>query len=533
MMRWNCIYIMLGFISCNTLAQNFSWAFQAGGVSDEYGQSISVDGKDNIFVTANFSGAMLYGGNNIVGGSPSPSNFVLAKHDKLGNLKWVTRSTGADVIALTADRIGNCYVTGQHVNATFAGTNSVNITVSHLGNKDSFVAKYDSSGKVLWVKSYGYNYSEDKCIGVSVDLIGNIVVTGTCFYQGYGEFFVIKYDPNGNLIWKKTSGPSIYPFAIATDSSMNSYIVGSYTDSLTYGSLKVSGSSSAHAFILKIDQNGNEVWAKKEGTNYDQIHAITIDRNNDFIITGFFSSPSTFGTTVLNNASASAMFIAKYNTNGLLQWIKTSSAKIGTGTATDSNNDILVTGWIKDTVFFGETPNIQSVISTKKNRDIFVAKYLADGTFKWVVAPGGSMWSTNQSMGISIDSEGSGYVTGGYTEQTVFGSYNLFTPRPQYGTNMDIFIAKISGTSVLGVNENAEETSILCYPNPTSQFLNVYASLNGTVRFYNVMGELVFSKDIKSEQELLDVSGLAAGPYFLFFFYNGEPIKSRKIIICR
>src|SRR5262249_17885967 len=96
---------------------------------------------------------------------------------------WAKRAGGADsdgCRGLAVDRNGSSYLTGWFSGtATFGGT-----TVNGVATSDIYVAKYDSSGNVLWVSHVGggtYNEGD----GIGVDKSGNSYVIGGFF----GPFF--------------------------------------------------------------------------------------------------------------------------------------------------------------------------------------------------------------------------------------------------------------------------------------------------------------------------------------------------------
>ena len=79
---------------------------------------------------------------------------------------------------MAVDSSGNVYTTGYFAGtADFdPGAGTTNLTAN--GSSDVFVSKLDSSGDLVWAKSFG-DTSVDYCYSVAVDSSGNVYTTGT------------------------------------------------------------------------------------------------------------------------------------------------------------------------------------------------------------------------------------------------------------------------------------------------------------------------------------------------------------------
>src|SRR5439155_15611272 len=114
------------------------------------------------------------------------------------------------------------YVTGYFQSAV-AMFGNLAVTNSAIGSQDIFLAKYDSDGNVLWVKTAGGS-DDDVGNGIAADSAGNTFVTGY-FYStnvnfngtiltnfgpaGSSDVFIAKYDTTGALLWAKQAGGSL------------------------------------------------------------------------------------------------------------------------------------------------------------------------------------------------------------------------------------------------------------------------------------------------------------------------------------
>ena len=117
---------------------------------------------------------------------------------------------------IVADEDGNTYITGYYNEQGFFGPFDTGFSFS--SSKEVYVAKMDPDGNYLWVTN-GLNYFDDRGLGLCLDPQGNVYVTGTCWggldwgslsvYSPSGwtdQIFVLKLDNNGNEIWMKNAG---------------------------------------------------------------------------------------------------------------------------------------------------------------------------------------------------------------------------------------------------------------------------------------------------------------------------------------
>jgi Beta-propeller repeat len=147
-------------------------------------------------------------------------------------------------------------------------------------------------------------------------------------------------------------------------------------------------------FIAKYDTNGNFLWAKQAGSSFtDQAEAMAVDASGNSYVTGRFGSSATFGSGEANQTALTAsggaedIFVAKYNSSGLLQWAKRAggtSTDHGLGIGIDSAGNSYVTGIFSLTATFGPMEANQTMLTAPVggNTDIFVAKYNSNGALQ-------------------------------------------------------------------------------------------------------------------------------------------------------
>jgi hypothetical protein len=166
------------------------------------------------------------------------------KLDGSGNVVWQKTYGGtgwdkANAIAPTSD--GGYVVAGK------------TCSFGTAGSCDVWVLKLDGWGNVVWQKTYGGTDDEDaSAIAPTSD--GGYVVTGKTrsFGAGGGDVWVLKLDSSGNVVWQKTYGGSNDDWAYAiVPTSDEGYIVVGVTKSFGAGKSDVSD-----VWVLKLEANG-------------------------------------------------------------------------------------------------------------------------------------------------------------------------------------------------------------------------------------------------------------------------------------
>jgi len=124
-----------------------------------------------------------------------------------------------DVVATCIDvSYNNLYV---YMTGFFEGTMTIeNTTLTSFGKKDFFVAKFDSDGNLVWARSDGGLQHDEYAYGVAVDEDGNAFVTGISYagtrfgatipvleIQNVPYMFIAKYSSNGNFLNVNFLGP--------------------------------------------------------------------------------------------------------------------------------------------------------------------------------------------------------------------------------------------------------------------------------------------------------------------------------------
>lgn len=442
------------------VAQTFEWARTSNTTVITTGGAIAADGDGNSYVTGSFFGKCSFGDFEL---NAEGRDIYLTKYDAQGKALWAKRAGGkADDFgnAVAVDGEGNCFLAGSFGLTVSFGTESV----TAKGQHDIFVAKYDTKGDLLWCKQAG-GYYDDHAMAISLDKAGNSYVAGyfkdTIWFSpdamlatGKGisalGMFLAKYDSKGKFLWAKQMGGVNYQtqnegLAIATDRSGMTYVTGYYQIEATFEEKKLANRGTFALFTAKYDSDGKVLWVQSSSTNASSVigKGIALDKKGNCYVSGTFTSSATFDTitAISRNLGFPDIFLAKYNSNGTIIWVRTSGGfgakSLYAGAVDDDGNPYLI-GTFRDTAAFG---NITLTGAGMEN--IFLVKYDPSGEVQW----GKQMGRHGMLLGksLSLDDDGNVFITGNFTDTADFGKAHL---RAKENTQ-DVFIAKLSPVSIV------------------------------------------------------------------------------------
>ncbi len=237
------------------------WAKTYGGIGIEGANAIEPANDGGFIITG-------YCTNSVSG----LSDVYLVRTDSVGDTLW-TRTFGGAMSAVgydiqqTAD--SGYIITGQ---ANFSGTDT----------SDVLLIKTNSAGDTSWVKSFGgggfdAGYSVRQCYN------GGYIIAGrtTNSLTSNTDFYLIKADAAGNAEWEKRLGTEVYDEARSLIQTPDKgYLIAGTTDStfnLYYD-----------YYVIKTDSAGNVLWFRTYGTASDNETAKSLSLTSDggYIING-------------------------------------------------------------------------------------------------------------------------------------------------------------------------------------------------------------------------------------------------------
>ena len=266
--------------------------------------------------------------------------FVI-RYDTSGNQQWVRQfgssasSTATFAHGVAADASG-VYVVGV-TDGALPGQMGFGNGSCPCGS--AFIRKYDPSGTELWTHEFTVAGNEG-AYGVAVNSTGVYVVGDAAGISpnaqvdssGFFNFWVRKYDANGNEQWTSQFGPGQQMRAAAVDGT-GVYAVGNMGRGALPGQISSGGYD---AFVKKYDLNGNPLWARQFGTGTADIpYGAGSDGNGVYLVGsthGILPGQTNFG--------GYDAYIRKYDPNGNDLWTPQFGSKSddrATGVAANSS----------------------------------------------------------------------------------------------------------------------------------------------------------------------------------------------------
>jgi hypothetical protein len=501
--------------SNNTNAQTPVWAWATDSINALGG--MITDASGNIYVACDL-------GNNTV---------FLRKYDPNRNTIWSSYATGKSKSSLGVDYhnnlafdpSGNILVTGYFTSDSIILGTTIVHRVSAL---DMFVAKYTSTGTLIWVNSAAVGGIGNTGYSVAGDAAGDVIVVGSyssptltigtttltnlcTFSGGCPSEFVAKYSgSNGNPIWLKSDFAGVgtsYCYSVITDASNNIYVAGDFQSF-----------SSIRNGIIKYNSAGDTLWTQGDG--------------------GWFLTSDLSGNVYTGVGHSNAGVKKIDPVNGSVIWSKT-----GTGTGTydavgihaDAAGNIYYTGQYDADVTFGST-----LLVNQGQTDIFIVSYNSGGNCLWAKGTGGV--GTDALNASAVDGAGNvyanGYVIGSNNTTVLSFDATDITTTINYGGGifLNIYFAKL-GNNIMGVKSLSANEEFNAYPNPAAAILNIaltQAHSNAEIKITDILGKEIASHILASGEKnaSLDVSNLNNGVYFVNL-KTTEGVVTKKIVISK
>ncbi|MBA3664959.1 MAG: SBBP repeat-containing protein [Bacteroidetes bacterium] len=470
------------FISKLDASGSFVWAKAFGAQGADHAQAIYADSLGNTYIIGTFQGTVDF--------NPGPAVYTLTsvwgndvfvlKLDSGGNFLWaksIEGTSGETCSSMAVDKNGYIYIVGYFSGTADFDPSGATYTLSCSGTSAMFISKMDNSGAFVWAEAIGGGASYTMGHSITLDKFGNIYTTGsfngtldfdpgpavynlTTYNNNSDNAFILKLNSSGNFIWaKELWGTNSIGRSVAVDQLGYVYTTGYFSGTIDFdpngGIVYLSAVAFAgDAFVSKLDQSGNFIWAKKIG-----------GKNNEY----------------------------------------------GTCISVDVSGKVYVAGNFNDTVDFNPGPTINNLISSGAS-DAFILLLDSSGQFITAKKVGGVVNDYINSLHVNMN--GDIYTTGTFGITANFdtdgGVFNLVS-----SGNNDVFIHKMSN-GVQAIAENKKEIELAVFPNPTAAELFIICSKPGTLSVKNLLGQNVTDETvIKEGTTRIDLTGLDKGIYFL------------------
>lgn len=342
---------------------------------------------------------------------------------------------------------------------------------------DYWLLKYSSSGSLEWQKTYG-GTAEDRGYGLVQTLDGGYALFGyskstdgdASENAGGRDFWVIKVDNIGSVIWQKSHGfiGSDYGTKMISTLDNGLLLVGviDVTSSAGLGNDRAVQHAGGDYWAIKLDANGNKLWRHYYGGNLaDTPNAVIETSDGGFILVGTADSTD---VDITNNKGSYDIWVVKISNTGTILWEKSfGGAEIDSGFAiiNTSDGNFLITGDTRS--------SDQDITTNNGAADVWILKMSPTGNLLWQKTIGGSSFDVGRAIcraqeggffiaGSSRSEDGDMTINQGQNDGLIMKISNDGTLEWQKtigGSNIDFFygITQLSNGNVIAVGDSMSE----------------------------------------------------------------------------
>lgn len=395
---------------------DLDWKTSMGGTALDYFSSVKTDANGD-FIAANVTNSRDGDFKDFEELEYIAPYTVLVKYDNSGNVKW-EKAIGSTKGILVIEEVvptddGGFYAVGY--GERVGGERG-------KGYYDCVVYKFDEKGNEQWHKIFGTS-TVDMFRGATLTSDGGIVAVGSVGNndkdaKGFGKeelqsaACIVKYDANGNLVWKNILGGNQDYFTGVVEGTDGSYFcVGNfYTDEFFKNKGKSDGG------IVKINADGKYQGAFAiSGTQIESFNGITACKNGGVVVVGKsnsadISDSDSFFTADRASRGGYDAYIIKVDNNLKLAFAQTFRGQF---------DDELVDVVEKENGTFVATGKSNSSsrdlkgVTTRGGDDIVIACFDKFGSLSWTRSFGGTR--NDSAQAICLAKKG-GYVVAGRTD---------------------------------------------------------------------------------------------------------------------
>jgi hypothetical protein len=573
----------------------YGWALGGGGATgSDYAADVLTDASGNIFFAGSFVVGGTFNGITLAGsakgsGSADKSLWISKLSPDKTNLWNIYSNVGVvNPAALSTTSAGDLIVTGS-IRAVKGGTTDSanivdaagNITIfPDLGNTtsyvQSFVAKFNSSGVLQWVKELNSSTTKDTLVETSAlttDANGDVYVTGsfaktvlfpastpislTSTNTGSSAFIAKLNGTTGDAVWAKTStggitSETLNGLAYGSDGYL--YAAGNYKNATTpvatsFGGLSFTPSITPDIVLIKLDTDGNvsylqERTALATNTKGDaRVKELLVNNGKAFIAGSFQGSYGgiQFTSSVMSSTTAYLNgFVAAFQTSdGADLWQKVVAAPAiseinGLGIGYDNRlyafgyeyNALSTTITAADCVFGND-----SVLTDATNKlgDLFLVSYDSlTGVTKEVHWAGKG---TGSEVGNAMASFGDRLYLAGTTNSNPITFEKTTDTYARLGS-FDFVLESYTVTSTLSTVETQKAQTVLVYYDQSTQSIVLHNAENiVSVKLLDMTGRLSKTETKGETISSISAQGIRSGIYIVQTIDASGKVLSYKIAI--
>ncbi|MBL0050532.1 MAG: hypothetical protein IPP29_02910 [Bacteroidetes bacterium] len=382
----------------------------------------------NLIVT---TGGYLFGGtsfSNFSGDKSENSNgfedYWIIKIDTLGNIVWQNTigGSGHDMLTCIISTSNGGFLLGGWSDSPISGDK----TVDSKGSYDYWILKIDSLGNIVWQNSIGGS-SADYLSSISLSIDGGFLLGGysassisgdkTEGCNGFWDYWVVKIDSVGNIVWENTIGGNSADYLISIASAPDGgFVLAGNSNSNISGDKTENCIGDIDYWAVKIDSLGTIIWQNTIGSNTTDYLATIVNLLTGDYVLGGSSTANISGDKTENSNGLSDYWVVKIDSLGKIVWQNTVGGNQDeslSAIVADPNGDLILAGSSNSNVSGDKTENRFGIA------DYWIIKFDSTGNILWQNTIGGN--GQNGLSAIVCDHYGD-YVLGGYSNSNISGN---------------------------------------------------------------------------------------------------------------
>jgi len=331
------------------------------------------------------------------------------------------------------------------------------------------------------------------------DFSGTIKVGGQSLTSSGGnpDLYAVKFDDKNNPVWvKQYGGSGEDTMASCVQHPAGGWIVcGTFQGTTTIGSTSLQAAGQRDAFIARLDENGNVLWARRAGgTDIDYGKKVAVDGLGNCFLAGVFTTSATFdGSSTVLTATGNAfdVFVAKYAANGDFQWAKSAGGPQYDDlycAGADAAGNLYIGGIFSQSTTFGSF----TLTNPDPGWDGYLAKFSASGSVVWAKRFGQSSsdFSSDTVEFLDVRPDGTCFFSGGYQLAMNIDGQGL--PGQENATG---FVGKMNNSGTVEWLRALQTSSVPennLYFSHSSAFNGAASSDGGMIVYGKYLGKITF-----------------------------------------
>lgn len=512
----------------NLFSQNILWENSYGGKHAEFLYD-AIPTPDYGFLLAGSSISNKNG--NKADANKGDLDYWVWKMDEKGTPEWQKSFGGDGVDVLQSVKLAN---DGGFI---LAGTSSSSISGDKKeackGQEDFWIIKLDAKGNEIWQRTIGGS-GQEKLLSIAQTKDGGYILGGTSssntsepdekgVIDKYGksedsrgslDYWVVKLDTKGEINWQKTlGGQYVDELKSIEQTNDKGYILGGYSNSPISGDKTQENFGLNDYWIIKLDEDGNELWQHTLGGDQDDtLFALTQTNDGGFIAGGNSNSRATKSKSKSNQNGAD-FWVLKLDKTGTIEWQETynyGKKDVLSSIVENIDGTFLIGGYSQSESVQKSVNSVQKTVGKKADKeginDYIALKIKATGEEIWTQTVGSK---GDEILKKLFETRDGGYILAG----TSIGNASKDKNAAIGGS--DFWVVKLRDKE----KKIKEKEKIEAIPNPAISYTNVivtYEYQKGIATLFDLSGRTMQTIKLTGEKTIpVDLSNLPQGIYVI------------------